>query len=88
MLFLFNQYILFSARSSRKRRFMSVLLCCLSVSNRNRPKSAIYSPKNESPTNEVNISSLRKKKRILIHYFVYHISLIINNLLVAYCIEF
>jgi hypothetical protein len=44
----------FSARSNRKRRLMSILLCCLSVSNRNRPKSAIYSPKNEAPINEVN----------------------------------
>jgi RNA polymerase II subunit A small phosphatase-like protein len=40
-------------RSSRKRRLISVLLCCLSVSNRNRPKSAIYLPKNETPANEL-----------------------------------
>ncbi|UJR31163.1 hypothetical protein I4U23_018670 [Adineta vaga] len=39
-------------RSSRKRRLMSILLCCLSVSNHNRPKTTIYSPKNETSTNQ------------------------------------
>jgi RNA polymerase II subunit A small phosphatase-like protein len=57
-------------RSSRKRRLMSVLLCCLSVSNRNRPKSAIYLPKNETPANEPNekflLPSLRVNERVKI----------------------
>jgi RNA polymerase II subunit A small phosphatase-like protein len=40
-------------RSNRKRRFMSILLCCLTVSNRNRPKSSIYSPKADTPASEL-----------------------------------
>ena len=47
------------ARSTRKRRLMSILLCCLTVSNHNRPKSTIYSPKNESLAPEVSFSSIR-----------------------------
>ncbi|CAF1179700.1 unnamed protein product [Adineta ricciae] len=55
-------------RSSRKRRLMSILLCCLSVSNHNRPKTTIYSPKNEtSPNQEATekflLPSLRSNER-------------------------
>jgi len=39
-------------RSNGKRRFVSLLLCCLSVSRRNRSKSAIYSPKSDTPAHE------------------------------------
>jgi len=41
-------------RSNGKRRFVSLLLCCLSVSRRNRSKSAIYSPKSDTPAHEVS----------------------------------
>ncbi|CAF0735652.1 unnamed protein product [Adineta steineri] len=44
-------------RATRKRRFMSILLCCLNVSNQSRPKSANYSPKStESPVNQESIA--------------------------------
>ena len=39
------------ARSTRRRRFLSFLLCCLNVSKGNRSKSAIYSPSHDSTTN-------------------------------------
>ncbi|CAF0979840.1 unnamed protein product [Rotaria sordida] len=39
-------------RSSRKYRIVSILLCCLSVSNRSRSRSAIYSQRKETSTNQ------------------------------------
>ncbi|CAM4856226.1 unnamed protein product [Rotaria socialis] len=39
-------------RSSRKYRLVSFLLCCLSVSNRSRSRSAIYSQKKEGSNNQ------------------------------------
>ncbi len=48
---------------------MSILLCCLSVSNHNRPKSVVYSPKNETPANqEVNKSETPNKIHLHFHY--------------------
>ncbi len=63
---------------------MSILLCCLTVSTRNRPKSAVYSPKNESPASEVNIAKdlfLNKINPIIYSKYITH-------LLVVNCLEF
>lgn len=71
---IFNKNFVCLARSGRKRRLMSFLLCCITASNHNRPKSAVYSPKNESLATEVShLSNVIAKKSftvscLLLHY--------------------
>jgi len=57
-----------NSRSSRRRRLLSFLLCCLNVSKGNRTKNSIYSPSNDSATTQEShekflLPSLRPNER-------------------------